>query len=190
VELQFQIIYFKKEKMNTNKIITLLLFSVFVLLQKSSAQQHQKKYSVKGTATQTSDYCSGAYMPEREKELQTPKPLSGKKIFIKQGSANSNKRKVTKETETDSLGNFEINLPAGTYCIVEEYKTKPLVIPKSNENINFDIECIKREWKKADYVLHIVNENVMGIKINYVHHCPWSQPCSQYTGPLPASVAH
>lgn len=167
--------------------------SLFILLiltsQISCAQRKAKYYTVSGTVTSTSSYCGGARpTDEMMAELAKPKPEAGKQLFLKSGKENSKSNSIIISFNSDSLGQFNIKLKNGTYCIVEEYKSKALAIPKNDENSKWDEKCLTEEYARCDYQLEVNNKNVDGVNINFHKPCQWSTPCLQYGGPLPPSA--
>ena len=162
---------------------------ILITTQISCAQRKAKYYNVSGTVTTTSSYCGGA-APSQEMlaQMAKPRPIAGKQLFIKSGKENSEGGAVIKSITTDSLGHFQINLKNGAYCIVEEYKSKPLVIPKNDKYSKWDEECLKEKYAQCDYQLDVLNKNVDDLNINFHKQCTWSQPCLQYDGPLPPSA--
>ena len=112
-------------------------------------------------------------------ELKSPKPFEGKKLYIKKCKKNSLRRTVIKEVTADSSGSFYISLPAGTYCIVEEYKTIKLqgVPPSGPKN-----KCLEKQWSCCDYLLKLPEEKNQIININYHHYCEGQSPCEKQNG--------
>lgn len=166
-----------------------ILLVCLLIVNFSCAQRKQKYYYVSGTVTKTTSYCGGA-APSQEmlSELAKPRPVAGKQLFIKSGNENSKNSAVIQSVVTDSLGHFQIKLKNGTYCIVEEYKSKAIVIPNNDENSIWDVKCLQGEYAKCDYRILVENKNVSDININFHVPCIWSKPCLQYNGPLPPSA--
>src|SRR5204863_3456058 len=101
---------------------------------------------------------------------------------------NSISNSVIISFNTDSLGQFKIKLKSGGYCIIEEYKTKPMVAHKNDENSKWDEKCLEEDYAKCNYLLDVSNKNVDGVNINFHKPCEWALPCLQYEGPLPPSA--
>ena len=153
-------------------LIVLLWLSAFHALAQNNKNE---VYSIKGIVTQTSSFCGG--MPPKKEmiqELQTPKPIIEKKLFVKKGKKNLIRRKIVKEILTDSSGHFSLSLPAGTYCIVEDYKTKKF---ESSEKSIKEIKCAEKQWSQCDYTFCLPEDHNKTIKINYHHYCDGQTPC-------------
>ena len=166
-----------------------ILSILLVATQISCAQRKAKYYNISGTVTTTSSYCGGA-APSQEMlaEINKPKPVAGKQLFIFTGNQISDSSLLLSSFTTDSLGHFQIKLKKGTYCIVEVQKSKPLKIPKDDENSKWDVDCLKEQHSQCDYQLNVIDKNVDDVKINFHQPCGWSRPCLQYEGPLPPSA--
>ena len=152
-------------------------------------------YKITGVITETSSYCGGA-APSDEliKELETPKPIAFKKMFVKSGNVNKANAKVIKEFTTDSLGQFSLKLPYGQYCLVDEDKvndakyklilTKYAVKTESNEPV--DPKCLAKWFAQPDYIFSVSKKSAKKIAHNYHRACNWSgAPCVIYNGPFP-----
>ena len=72
---------------------------------------------------ETSHYCGGAAPPP---ELARPvrRPLGNATFLVRSGTRNTNTPPVV-EVTTDANGRFDLDVPAGTYCIVRDYKRSP-----------------------------------------------------------------
>ena len=153
-------------------LIMLLWVSAFHALSQNKSNE---VYLISGVVTQTSSFCGG--MPPRKEvlqELRSSKPFSGKKLFVKKGKINSLNKSVIKELTTDSSGNFSLSLPAGIYCIVEEYKTKKS--DKSAKSLK-KRKCMEKQWSCCDYTFRLPDDKNKTIKINYHHYCEGKTPC-------------
>lgn len=174
------------------KIFSSFLF--FCLTIFCNKKEDSKKYEVKGELKYTSSYCGGARPPdEMLLELQTPKPLHGKKIFIKKGKQNEADLELIDSAVTDINGHFFLLLPSGDYVAVgEEKKDKKYcnaLLKKhakaTQYNSAIDVECLNNWFKTPDFTFTVKNSNQV---VNHVYHkgCQWNEtPCTQYTGPLP-----
>jgi hypothetical protein len=145
----------------------------------------QTLYTISGIITQTASYCQGA-APSEEllNKLSTPKPLANKTIYIKQISSNKYKAKVIAQFTTDSLGKFEIKLPAGNYCLIDNYKVKAFRSKKSNKLFVYDNRCLRKQYEQCDLSLTINNADQKNVSINYHTYCNWDKPCIRYLGQL------
>jgi len=166
------------------------IFLHFILILSISScvaqKSKNKMYIISGKVTETSDYCGGARPPEELiEQLKTPKPLADKVLIIKSGKNNSLTKSIQK-TKTDPYGNFTLVLKAGTYCIVDEEKSKKFASKNDDENYEWDNDCLKKNWGHCDYLLVIGKDKVNNIEINYHNHCNYRQPClKKFKGALP-----
>lgn len=154
-----------------------------------------KKYAVIVELTHSYSYCGGA-APSDEllQELQTPKPWSNKKLYLKKGSRNMLDSKVFKEAMADSLGIIRLHLPPGQYCLVDEekkdktyynYVMKTFKEPTKEEG-PVDMDCFNKWYATPELVLNISNKSPKRYKLNIHHECKWSgKPCIPYFGPIP-----
>jgi hypothetical protein len=163
-----------------------LFLLVVIALLGLSAKQKIKTFTVSGTITQTSDYCGGAAPSEAMLEmLRTPQVLEGKKIFVRKGNANDASKKVITETVSDANGNFKLDLFPGVYCIVFEEKSTNFKTPQNDKYNTWDAACLKAKYVNCEYTFTLKSKSLTGVKINYHKHCPFKNPCSQYSGPTP-----
>lgn len=173
----------------TNLIILLIL--LWATAFHALAQNMPKPtFVIKGRVTQTSSFCGGM-MPTQEmmNEYTKEKPFPGKKLYVKRCKKNSLKYKIVKEITTDTAGNFEVRLPVGTYCIVEEYKTQKLKIPAHDQYTTYDAPCMKQNWAKCDYLIEVKDKDLNDVAIKYHNYCSFNQPCMHYHGPRPPAAA-
>ena len=154
-----------------------------------------KKVVVSGTVQRTGVYCGGA-RPTDEilQSIMEPKPLSGKKLFVKKGKTNDLSKTAILEFTSDSLGNFSITLPPGDYCIVDEFKNSKtnyqnILSTYKTETKDYsavDPECLRGWFSEPDLVIVVPKSGLKNIKVIYVDKCPWNKiPCVTYHGPLP-----
>jgi len=149
-------------------------------------KKEKQKFQVTGSIMEMRTYCGGAQpSPEMMESINKPAPIPFGKVFVKKGTENKEKSEVIATIVADSIGNFSISLPAGTYCLVEEWKTKKFVLPENNEFQTVDSTCYRNLYNTGDYQLTISDKNIDGVKVIYHRHCPWGQPCISYHGPLP-----
>lgn len=166
-----------------------LLFILIITTLSSCAQRKPQFYKVSGTVTATYSYCGGARpSDEMLAELNRPKPMAEKKLFVKAGNSNSKNEAIIKSFNTDAYGRFNIELPKGTYCIIEENKTTGIKIPTSDANHKWDSDCLTKAYEHCDYQLNISGKSTDSITINFYIPCEWNKPCLEYTGPLPPAA--
>lgn len=149
-----------------------------------------QKFQITGTILETRSYCGGAAPPPGMlAQLATPTPIPLGKLFVKKGETNIENAPIIATIVADTSGKFSISLPAGTYCLVEEWKSKKLVMPANDQYQTVDTTCYRKLYNAADYQLVVSNKNVGDVKIIFHRSCPWNQPCINYNGPLPP-MAH
>ena len=148
---------------------------------------------ISGKVTQTSDYCGGAPPPqELIDELLKEKAFPNKKLYIRESAVNMLSKPVIKEFTVGDNGTFEISLPSGQYCIIEDVKKENLKIPDFSE-INKELpsysqyriqseKCFKDWWETCDKILLVNNQDITDFVIKFHHDC--GQPCVE-GGPLP-----
>lgn len=174
------------------KHFTLPVLSAALLL---SFSDPGKEKQVTGKVTHTAEYCGGA-KPDKAtlEELQKPKPLGGKKFFIRKGNKNSIKEPVVASFVTDAEGNFSVLLPPGEYCIIESRKYDKEYVADIAKNYkkagaNYsaaDLNCLKEWLAKPDAVFNVNEKGENKVEVVYHDPCSWNAtPCVQYTGPTP-----
>jgi hypothetical protein len=153
----------------------------------SPKKKKQKvKFQVTGSILETRSYCGGAEpSPELLAQCNTPKGVPLAKLYVKKGDSNKEKSTVIDSIFADNEGKFLVNLPAGTYCLVEDWKTKKFVLPEGNEMQTVDSTCYRNRYNACDYQLTVTDKNIDSVKIIFHRNCSWSQPCIDYHGPLP-----
>ena len=118
--------------------------------------------------------------------LKSPHPNEQKTIYIKMGSVNKASAAIVKKVITDDQGNFTVVLKSGlVYSFVEEWKSKPLEIPRDTEFTKWDPQCFRERYAKADFVLRVKNSGNPMVIINYHTPCFYRPYCGEYNGPLP-----
>jgi hypothetical protein len=162
----------------------------FIFLSVSVCFAQQKvpaaRYKVTGTIKLSADYCGGADPGEENlAKMRQPIPLKGKTIYIKRGNKNFSKGRIIQKATTDDNGVFNVYLASGLYCVVEEYKVKRIQYPAANPNLSVDSLCLEKEWRKCDGVIRIENKTIENVNLIYYQHCPWTMPCTNYSGSLP-----
>jgi hypothetical protein len=144
------------------------------------------KFLVSGSIMQTLSYCGGA-APTRKilDSYNTPKGIPFGKLFIKSGLMNIEGAPILHEITADSNGNFSIRLPAGNYCLLEEWKSKPFKLPLNNVNQTVDSACFRNLYNAPDFNLKVTNKNIHHMQFIFHRACSNNQPCVSYQGPLP-----
>ncbi len=150
---------------------------------------------IKGTLTHTNSYCGGAApSDEMLREIYAEKPLPNKIIYFRPGIENNIQDSILYKAKSDDFGCFELYLPVGTYCIIDERQkddtyVKELFNYYKNGDMYFtpiDKNCLDQWLKNPLYVLEVNDKNNAQIKINFHNPCSWDRiPCTSYTGPYP-----
>src|ERR1700733_9194781 len=107
-------------------------------------QKPLPKFHVSGAIMQTTSYCGGA--PPGRKIMDSfikTKGIPFGKLFVKAGLANAEYAPVMDTIRADANGNFSIYLPAGNYCLLEEWKAKPFKLPLNTANQKVDSACFR-----------------------------------------------
>ncbi len=156
---------------------------------------YNDKMQVSGKVMQTSSYCGGAEIsPEEQAALSKPKPLAGKKFFVRKGNKNNLKEPVVATFVTDSSGAFMFYLPPGEYSIVDERKYDKKYVAniakqykKGSENYDAaDLNCLKNWVNTPDMVFTVTGDGAKKIEVIYNRPCEWNTaPCINYRGPMP-----
>lgn len=145
-----------------------------------------KTYPIIGSVQQSFSYCGGA-KPTQEiiDNFAKLQPFKNKTFFIKKGKINSINNKIVAKFTTDSLGNFSIKLPKGTYSILVEEQIKEIKAEDYNTKFQtINNECLQKWWKKPYYLLIVKKKNIP-LKFIFNHRCYINSdiPCITYIGP-------
>lgn len=169
--------------MKGNLVVCLML----VALAACTAQKNKAKmYIVTGTVTQTAQYCGGAN-PGQEmlNELEKPRPLADKVLWVRSGTTNNLTKPVLK-TKSDPYGNFTLILKAGKYCLIDEEKGKRFVSKGNDDVYEWDNTCLKKNWSSCDQILEVGKLSTSTVTVNYHKYCEHRLPCvKKFKGPLP-----
>lgn len=195
--------------MKTIKYLALIFLGLLFCVNDVSAQQKKKpvkkKYSkhkktrkaapalptftLSGKILMVESYCGGAAASrEMLDEIRKPKPCLEKYFFIKKGDANSAKNPVIDVINVDSLGNFSFQLKQGSYCIIQDFQTKPLQLENYKSVMNFEYQgddCMRKYWADCYQTIDL-KENINDLIITVYKKCFGAgNPCMIYTGPMP-----
>lgn len=157
-------------------------------VSKQAKKKQKRKFLVTGSIMQTASYCGGARpTPEILKKLRTPAGIPFGKLYIKKNFINDQEAAIIDTIQADANGNFSIFLSAGNYCLIEEWKSKPFVLPSNSKYRTVDSACYKNLYQNCDFNLSVGNKNITGRKFILHRPCSFNQPCISYNGPLPHS---
>ena len=196
--------------MKTIKHILLIFLSLFLVLNEAHAQQKKKPvkkkyakskkskkkpaivlptFTLSGQILMVETYCGGA-APSREllEEIRKPKPCIEKYFFLKKGDANSAKNPVIDVIKVDSSGKFSYQLKQGTYCIIQDFQTKPIQLENYKSSSNFEYQgddCMRKYWADCYQTIEM-KDNINDLIITVYKKCFGDgNPCMMYTGPMP-----
>lgn len=148
-----------------------------------------KTFKVSGRITSTSSYCGGAApSPEMMESLARPRPYSQAVIWFREGTVNNLKKKAYKVV-ADEQGKFEVELPAGSYCVIREYQTDRSILEEytsGSQQIVANVECLNEQWKACIRTLEVMSPlDSVNFEFHFSCFLPEGIPCLDYTGPLP-----
>jgi hypothetical protein len=193
---KFQVSGFKfqvsgSDRMKNIHPIALFVFSLVLMSHFPGAE----KLNVTGTVMRQGVWCKGVEPdPEEWKAVTTPKPWANKKLFVKKGKVNDFAVPVLMEFTTDKDGKFTLDLPAGDYCIVDEFKVKKgnykmlrSQFSKSKDTDEAAVkECLDIYFKTPDLVFTVTANGKNELELLYKDRCGWEgPPCSPYPGDPP-----
>jgi len=146
----------------------------------------KKEFIVSGHIFISHQYCGGADPGENMiREIEKPQAKPGFKLYLKEGSTNNSNRKILRTIVCDSTGAFEVKLPRGKYCIIDEQRINPVVKHNSDKNYDYDEDCFKNYYSRCLTTIEIGNKNIKQFEIIYTISCSWNKPCSNFKGNLP-----
>ena len=170
-------------------LITMVSISSWMCV--TTKQKLKTTFQVTGSIMQTVSYCGGAQPTQAMLDsFNTPKGIAFGKLFVKLGGMNKEEVKIIDSIVADANGNFSIYLPAGNYCLVEEWKSKPFILPLNNANQTVDSICYKKLYNTCDFELRIASKNINNVKVVFHRTCFFNKPCISYHGPLPLRPGH
>ena len=125
-------------------------------------------------------------------QLRTPKPVSGRKIYIKKGEVNTVESKTILVLTTDAQGNFHAKLPPGKYLVVDSLKKDPshykMLLKTYKEQTTsyepIDTKCLKEWFMQPAGTFEVTSKETKNISINFHISCR-DVPCAGFRGPYP-----
>lgn len=176
-------------KMNVFRFSAMLLLVISGAASFTSYCFTKKTVLIRGTVSYLEPYCGGAApTPEIEARRNIPVPAPNFVLHFKKGSRNNEKTRVEKTVTANASGYFEVRLPKGDYCIVEDYKSKPFAVPAATQFTTWDTTCLKNKYNDCDFKLKVTGPTADTIKLVFRKHCFFNPPCGSYTGPLPPTA--
>ncbi len=167
-----------------------IILAVSAWKYKPKLHKASRKFTVSGTIMQTVSYCGGA-APSRQIQdsSNTPHAIPYAKLFVKSGSSNKQDGRIIQTINADQEGNFKISLPAGKYCMLEEWKAGTFKLPSNDNNHKVDSACYRDLYNSCDFEILVAHKNIHQLKIVFHRTCSYNQPCVSYRGPLPPKSA-
>lgn len=152
-----------------------------------------KRYVVTGHVTIAGSYCGGAApTPEMEAEARKAKPYAQQPLLVRSGKANALGTDMVTRVTTDADGDFKLDLPVGTYCMVlaeKENARDPGFY--SLKHMGVDKPCDNKWLNTCDLSFTVTDQNVSGLRLMLHKKCfiESLSPCVSYDGPMPPSAA-
>lgn len=155
-----------------------------------STKAEQKKQRLSGKVTITYSYCGGAAPTEEMMtELAKPQPYVGKVFYVRKGNRNTLASKIVTHFTTDSLGAFSVQLPAGTWSLIQEEQVKEINSSKYKNTASqqVDMDCLKKWWSEPYEIIEIKDSAITDLQFSFHRRCfiDSDLPCINYTGPYP-----
>ncbi len=172
------------------KTYVIILLGLFLSCGSINKHHFKKKATISGTVTYRPAYCGGAMLPDEEyKERTQERPLSGFKIYIKEGTKNDLKKPIIDSTITNENGEFGLQLPEGEYILLSSYQLDKDVFEryKTNEHYILDTNCLSEWWDKGLANVRITGKTKVSFDFFFRKTCfiPLGVPCIIYKGPYP-----
>lgn len=172
--------------------IIAIAFPFFILLFLSFTPK--SKFKVSGQITYTISRCGGAVpTPEQLKEMATPKPMKGKKYYVRKGQHNSITSPIVAELSLNDMGQYEIHLETGIYSVVSSEKKDKvfynemlkLYIKETEHYTAMDKKCLDQWLQTPDFIIEVKGKDTT-VNHNFQEPCSWNKvPCANYKGPFP-----
>jgi|LauGreDrversion4_2_1035121.scaffolds.fasta_scaffold01141_4 hypothetical protein len=183
---------------NLKKLIFLFLFPIFLHAQKSN-KVSVKKQTILFYITQTNDWCGGMRpSDDMVKDLNSPKSLSNKWIFIKKKLIGKLliDLPVIDSFESNENGEIKCSLSYGNYQVVEAWNKDRNVYESTLEKYRFpsditdtiDKKCFDKVFNQPYYQFKVskLSKSKQIHKLNFHKTCNYSGSiCVRYKGPYP-----
>lgn len=144
---------------------------------------------IEGRLTYTLPYCNGvAPSPEEIEILNTPIPYLTK-LYLKQGTSNTETNPIIDSVVTDSSGAYTFEELPGDYVIL-----LPSQVNRQSINTYLGMEkkflavdslCLEKWWEKGLFQISVKDKDIANLNFNFYNKCfvPQFMPCAVYTGP-------
>lgn len=157
-----------------------LIFNFFLLSGYSDKCRAQS--SMVFIITKTTPNCGGANRTEENLDNNLKKKISRKEIFhIIKGKENTQNRKIIKSFTMGTANSGCINLPSGTYSVINKLSYGKLFVDPNK----FDIACMQQLWATPLFSFTI-NKNICDtIVYNIALPCDYNKPCAKLNNDIP-----
>ena len=137
-------------------------------------------YKVQGKVMHRIMWCGGVQISPSDNSYKS-KPFNNKKIFVIEGTVNSDTCKRVKELTTNAKGEFEFEIKSGQYgIIIEDWKQKKLIKPVGDDE-EFKI-CMRKKYKEPDIKINVKNEPLSNLSYTVIGYCSGGNPCNPNGG--------
>ncbi len=157
---------------------------LFVLLL--SLKSFGQGSMVSFTISQAIPYCGGAApTAEMVTESEVMRPYANKTLYVC-----TKKGRCIKQITSNANGVFITSLKSGSYFLFESWKALKKG-PFGDTLIDYDLTCLKAEWKKPDVII-LLNKSKTAIenKIPSTALCFWQYPCALHKEMPPVTRPH
>lgn len=162
------------------KLLLPVIAGVCCLAWTINAKPHPpKRCTVSGTLLLQHDFCNGTHT-----DVQHTYAAAGTTLYVRKAGTAT----VLDSIVCDSTGKFNVQLAAGDYCFIEQWKRDPIVMPVNTTYETWDTACYRSEYNTCDFHLH-VSKSKNDVAIVLTRHCASTRPCCTFRGPtVPVTV--
>jgi hypothetical protein len=149
-------------------------FLFYIILSCTFTNINAQSAKISLQFNETRSYCGGAVPTEAVlQELKEKKPFADQTIYVYL------KSKCVDSLKTDSLGKISKKLKYGKYNLYLPWKHfKKVPTGELNE---YDEECLKKEWQRADAILEVSAKGGLLSNSKIGHQfCPWQYNCLKH----------
>lgn len=152
---------------------------VYPIKTEGSSVEGKKLFRVSGIVYVSQKYCSGIRPPDAiREEAERYKPRSGVKVAFRLGKSNSNSS-IVASSVTNSNGQYMVQLPAGTYCMIVDEQTgsRDLYRNSSGAVAESSTACFSKWWDECQSIITITNSNLENQDILLNQNCLVNSLC-------------
>lgn len=138
--------------------------------------------TISGQVFRRAVWCRGAAPTAHDEEILRQLHPTSRTLLIRPGAENTGQAIQAEVSAQGPEGRFEVQLPPGQWCIVEEAKRDPNT---SGPNSPYhDSECVLRFQQQCDGVVTVEPDTpISDLQLIYMDSCQTRHPC--YRGPMP-----